>query len=219
MALSLIFGNRKYAKGEVRSEFGSVTFDTVVQEDHRYTSRVTHYPVEFGTIISDHIIKEPDVVVLSGVVSDTPLNMFASFNRSTEAFNQLVRLHARRIVLDLVTGLKVYRNMTITSLDVPRDLRTGQTLTFNIELQKIIYDDNVQAELNAGNIFQGVQDNTPRAIVKDNSTIPFLQLDPPLSLKDQAQTAVNVGVQSLANIPTAMLPQVLGVTRSIIGVA
>lgn len=216
MVLSLIYG-KKYDKGQIKSEFGSVTFDTVVQEDHRYVSRVTHYPVEFGTIISDHIIKEPDVVILSGVVSDTPLNILAPFNRSTAAFNQLVLLQARRIVLDVVTGIKVYRNMTITSLDVPRSVRTGQTLTFNIELQKIIYDDTVQVELNAGNIFEGVQDNTPRAIVKDNSNIPFLKFDPPLSLKDQAQTAVNVGVQSLATVPTAMLPQVATVTRSILG--
>lgn len=208
MVLSVLYG-KKYPKSEVQSDFGSIVFDTIVQEDHRYTSKVTSYPIETGTIISDHILKDPDVVSLSGIVSDTPLNILAPFNRSQAAFNQLVSLQARRIVVDVVTGIKVYKNMAITKLEVPRNINTGQTLTFNIEFQKIIYDDSVQLELNQGNIFEGVQDNTPRSIVANNDNIPILQNDPQYSLKDQASTQVNVGVQSLAAVPTAMLPNVL----------
>jgi hypothetical protein len=214
MVLSLLYG-KKYPKGQIQSQFGSVTFDTIVTEEHRYSSRVTHYPVEFGTVISDHIVKEPDVVVLSGVISDTPLNILAPFNRSVAAFNQLVELQARRVVVDVVTGIKVYTNMAIVLLDVPRTIKTGQTLTFNIELQKVIFDDTVQVELNAGNIFEGIQDNTPRAIVAENTNIPYVQNDPPYSLKDQASSLVNVGVQSLATVPTAMLPQVISTAQII----
>ena len=207
MVLALLYG-KKYPKGELRSNFGNVTFDTTIQENHSFTSRITSFPVEFGTIISDHIIKEPDVVSLSGLVTDTPLSILAPFNRSIAAFNQLVELHARRLPVTLVTGIKVYTNMGITRLDVPRNVKTGQSLTFNIEFQKIIYDDTVQVELNAGNIFEGVQDNTPRAIVGDNTKIPYLQNDPAFSLKDQAESAINVGVQSLATPPPSILAQV-----------
>lgn len=235
MVLSVLYG-RKYPKGQVSSNFGSVVFDTVTVEEHRYASRVTHYPVEFGTIISDHIIKEPDVVAISGVISDTPVQILAGlttniglfnqiqsngngFNRSVAAFNQLVELQSRRLPVTLVTGIKVYTNMAIILLDVPRNVKTGQTLTFNIEFQKIIYDDTVQNEINAGNIFEGVVDNTPRAIVKDNAQVPLMQTDPPFSLKDQAETAVNVGVQSLATVPAAMLPQVLATASLFRGIA
>src|SRR5271169_3229899 len=154
MALSIVFG-RKYPKSQIISNFGTVTFDTMVTEEHHYSSRVTHYPVEYGTIVSDHIIREPDRVTLSGLITDTPLSLLAPFNRSVTAFNQLVRLQALRIVFDVVTGIKVYKNMAITLLDVPRNMKTGQTLTFNIELQKIIYDDTLQVELNTLNIFEG----------------------------------------------------------------
>lgn len=218
MVLSLLYG-KKYPKSQVSSNFGSVTFDTVTVEEHRYASRATQYPVEFGTIISDHIIKEPDVVSISGIVSDTPLNIFPSFNRSVAAFNQLVELHARRLPVTLVTGIKVYTNMAIILLDVPRNVKTGQTLTFNIEFQKIIFDDTIQVELNAGNIFEGVQDQTPRAIVKDNAQVPIMQNDPPFSLKDQAESSVNVGVQSLATVPAAMLPQVIATASLFRGIA
>lgn len=208
MTLALLYGH-KYPHSEVRSEFGSIVFDTVTVEEHKYASRVTNFPVEFGPIVSDHIVKEPDRVNITGIVSDTPINIFAPFNRSVDVFNKLVDIQARRVVVELVTGIKVYSNMAITLLDVPRNIKTGQTLTFNIEFQKIVFVDTIQLELNQGNIFEGVRNNTPRAIVRDNTNIPLIQNDPPYSLKDQAESLVNVGVQSLAEVPTAMLPQVL----------
>jgi hypothetical protein len=218
MTLALLWG-RKYDKGKVSSEFGGVQFDTIVSEDHRYTATTTNYPVEFGTIISDHIIKYPDEVTIQGMVSDTPLNILPTFNRSVAAFNQLVEIQARRIPVTVVTGIKVYTNMAITVLNVPRTIKTGQTLTFNIEFKKIIFDNTVQVELSNGNIFEGVRDNTPRAIVAENTNIPILQSDPAYSLKDQAESAVSVGVQSLAPVPPAVLPGVLNIGLLLKGIA
>lgn len=213
MVLSLIFG-KKYAQSSV----GIVTFDTMVSEEHKFSSRVTYFPVENGTIVTDHIINQPDVVILSGLVTDTPLNIFATFNRSVAAFNALIQLHRNRQVVDVVTGIKIYRGMAITSLDVPRTIKTGQTLTFNIELQRIIFDDNIQVVLDQGNVFGGTQDTIPSAIVAENTNIPLLQNDPPFSLKDQASSLVNVGVQSLDNIPASILPNVLQNLPAIAGV-
>jgi len=221
MVLSLIFG-RKYAQSQInqiRTGINLISFDTMVSEEHRFTSRVTYYPVESGTIVSDHIINQPDVVVLSGLISDTPLNIFAPSNRSVAAFNTLIQLHERRAVVDIVTGIKVYKNMAITSIDVPRTMKTGQTLTFNIELQKIVFDDTIQVLRDQNNVFAGIQDVTPREIVAENTNIPLIQNDPPFSLKDQATTATNVGVQSLASIPNAVLPNVLVNLAAIAGVA
>jgi len=210
MVLSLIY-KQKYAPSSVNFADGPaiVSFDTMISEDHRYSSRVTYYPVENGTIVSDHIINQPDIVVLSGLISDTPLNLLATFNRSVAAFNSLIEIHERRQIVDIVTGIKIYKNMAITSLEVPRNIKTGQTLTFNIELQRIIFDDNVQQLSDQGNIFGGVMDNTPRRIVSENTNIPILKNDPPFSLKDQASTETNVGVQSLDSIPPAILPNVI----------
>lgn len=214
MSLSLIFGRQKYAQSQINQTellggANLITFDTMVSEEHKFSSRVTYYPVESGTIVSDHILNQPDVVILSGLVTDTPLNIFATFNRSVAVFNTLIQLHERRAVVDIVTGIKVYKNMAITSIDVPRTVKTGQTLTFNIEFQKIVFDETIQVLRDQGNVFAGIQDVTPRAIVAENTNIPLLQNDPPFSLKDQASTATNVGVQSLASIPTAILSNVL----------
>ncbi len=221
MALSLIYG-RKYAQSSVNFANDGpaiVTFDTMVSEDHKFTSRVTYYPVENGTIVSDHIINQPDVVTLSGLVTDTPLNIVAPFNRAISAFNSLLQIHQRRQIVDIVTGIKIYRNMAITSLDVPRTVKTGQTLTFNITLQRIVFDDNVTLRLVDNNDFVGVTDTIPRSIVSENTNIPIIQNDPPFSLKDQASSSVNLGVQSLSPIPPAILPNVLTNLAQIQGVA
>jgi hypothetical protein len=222
MVLSLIYGNRKYAQSSVNFANDGpaiVTFDTIIAEEHKFSSRVTYFPIESGTIVSDHIINQPDIVILSGLITDTPLNIFAPFNRSVAAFNSLIQLHERRQVVDIVTGIKIYRNMAITSLDVPRTVKTGQTLTFNIELQRIVFDDTVQVRLVEGNVFGGVQDNTPRSIVAENTNIPIIQNDPAFSLKDQASAATNVGVQSLDPVPVSVLPNVITNLKQIEGVA
>jgi RNase H-fold protein (predicted Holliday junction resolvase) len=221
MVLSLIYGKQKYAQSSVNfRDNGSaiVTFDTMVSEEHRYSARVTDYPVEFGTIISDHIFKQPDTVHLSGLITDTPLTIFAPFNRSVAAFNTLVQIFENRQVVDIVTGIKIYRNMAMTLLDVPRTVKTGQTLTFNIQFQRITFDQTLQVYFNPNNIATGVQDNTPREFVADNANIPLLMNDPPGSLKDQASSQVNVGVQSLDSIPTAVLPNILENLPKIAGV-
>ena len=95
MVLSLLFG-KKYPSPKV----GSIDLDVTIREEHRFSSRVTNYPIEDGTIISDHIINEPDVIVLVGLVTDTPLSIFAPFNRSIDAFNRLIALHQSRQVGD-----------------------------------------------------------------------------------------------------------------------
>lgn len=205
MVLSLIYGKQKYSKSSV----GIVSFDTMISEEHKFSSRITYFPVESGPIVSDHIINQPVVIILSGLVTDTPLNILAQFNRSVSAFDALVAIHENRQVVDVVTGIKIYRNMAITSLDVPRTIKTGQSLTFNIQLQRIIFDDTVSRSLVNGNVFDGKIDNTPREIVAENTQIPILQNDPPFSLKDQATSASNVGIQSLSIIPDAVLPNVL----------
>jgi len=214
MALSLLFG-KKYNKGNV----GGVELDVTLREVHSFTSRVTNYPIEEGSILSDHIINEPAVVVLEGIVTDTPLAILTFFNRSIDAFNRLVEIHQKREIITVVTGLKKYPRMAITNLDVPRDIRTGQSLTFSIELKQVILDTSVRLELNEDNIFGGVQSEIPEEIVNSGSDIPFIQQDPQNSLKDQATSGTDVGIQSLQPIPSDVLVRVNESLALIQGVA
>jgi len=222
MVLSLIYGKQKYAQSQVNfinNGPNLVTFDTMVSEEHKYSSRVTYFPIESGTIISDHILNQPDIIILSGLVTDTPLNIFATFNRSIAAFNALIDIHNRRQIVDVVTGIKVYRNMALVTLDVPCSMTTGQTLTFNLQFQKIIFDSEIQTQNQLNNIQSGVTDNTPRAAVADNNNIPEIQQDPRFSLKDQAESSSNYGIQSLYMIPMGSFSNIVTNLPTIFGLA
>lgn len=208
MVLSLLYG-KKYKKGKV----GSVELDVTLREDHTYSSRVTTYPVERGTnngfeILSDHIINDPAVVTLEGIVTDTPLSLLALSNRSVDAFNRLIEIHEKRELVTVVTGLKVYTNMAITLLNVPRDLRTGQSLKFTIEMQNVLLDTSVRIEINEENLFGGVQSKITREIVSSGEEIPFIQNDPVDSLKDQATSGTDFGIQSLQTPPANILTKI-----------
>ena len=203
MVLSILFG-KKYAQ----SNIGGVVLDATLTEDHEYNSRVTNYPVEDGRIISDHIINEPETVQITGVVTDTPLAILSSFNRSINAFNRLIQIHTNRERVTVVTGIKVYTNMVMTSLQVPRNVQTGQSLTFVIQLQKIYLDSSIRLYLDPNDPLNKIQDKIPREQVAEATKYPGYQQDPITSLKDQASSAVNVGIQDLIPVPPQILPNI-----------
>ena len=207
MVLALLFG-KKYAKTAI----SSVVLDAVISEDHHYTSRVTNFPIENGLIISDHIINDPETLQITGIVSDTPLALFTPFNTvlnalnapSVSAFNTLVEIHNRRERITVVTGIKVYDNMVITSFQVPRNMESGQSLTFVIDLQKMILDSTVKYTVNPNNPFSRVPDTIPREQVASGDRFPYIQNDPPDSLKDQASSGVDAGIQQLVPVPPSL---------------
>lgn len=203
MALSLLF-RQPYAKGQV----GSVELDVTLREQHRHTSRVTTFPVEDGSILSDHIINEPTIVVLEGIITDSPLQILPTFNRSVDSFNKLVELHNQRTIVNVITGLKQYPRMAITSLDVPRNLRTGRSLNFTIELQQIELDTTVGFEIEDQTLFGGQQSQISADNVKGGQNIPIIENDPENSLKDQAASGVNFGIQALQEVPPSVLTKI-----------
>jgi len=215
MVLSLIY-SKIFGQYE-QMTVGSITFDNTISEEYSFSSRVTSYPVERGSIISDHIFNMPDTVTLTGLVTDTPLNVLATFNRSISVFNSLIALHERREVVTVQTGLKRYENMAITSLNVPRTIKTGQTLTFTIELQRIIFSDLIDIARDPFNIQAGFQTTRSNQIIAGNDQYPLLKYDSPTGLKDQASTTSSVGVQTLQAIPLAAIANLFVNRKLILG--
>ena len=74
-------------------------------------------------------------------------------------------------------------------------------------------------QLDQGNVFGGVQNKIPRDIVASNANYPLIQNDPVNSLKDQASSGINVGVQSLIPVQPTIIPNVLASKKLILGVA
>lgn len=65
----ILFGNR--AKGQI----GELNLDVTLSEVHSAQNSITQYPVEEGFDISDHIVQQPDMLQMSGLITNFPVNL------------------------------------------------------------------------------------------------------------------------------------------------
>ena len=149
---------------------GDIELDATISENHNFTNQITQWPVEDGSIMTDHVLSQPENLTLNGFVTNSPisnlpplLSPFGSIassvsggiatvqsllgkSRTETAFNDLLELwegkknlvgEITRPLITIVTGLKVYKNMIMVSLVVPRDKDTRDALHFTATFQKI----------------------------------------------------------------------------------
>ena len=55
-----------------RPKIGPLTLDCTINEGHNLENEITDSPVELGATVTDHVRNLPRVLVLEGIVSDTP---------------------------------------------------------------------------------------------------------------------------------------------------
>lgn len=149
-------------------KIGSIDIDTVLSESHTSTAEVTRYPTELGVQITDHLQMAPYTVTINALVSDIAGNEFADFGmvgmakdaydavsglfsestdkgsaeedltRSKEAWAQLQAVQEYGVKMELVTNLRTYENMVITSLACTQDKDTMMIIDFTITLTEIV---------------------------------------------------------------------------------
>lgn len=106
---------------------GPVAIDCVVTERHTSELEITEIPVESGVRITDHALILPKRVTLD----------IANQNAAA-AYNALVAFQESRVPFTVVTGLYLYQNMLIKSLNADRDKQFANILRCSCDLQEII---------------------------------------------------------------------------------
>lgn len=123
-----------------RVSIGAITLDATIREFHKSRYTVTDHPIESGGFVTDHVYEEPFHLLIEGEISNSPVVIFSSLpgisDRRIEAFDQLNLLAKNKDVVSVVTGLKIYDNLVITTLFFPRDQKTGGRLQFSAEFQQ-----------------------------------------------------------------------------------
>lgn len=147
MALTeLIYGSPTLA------QVGLVQFDCSLEETHIDEAEITSHPVEVGSDISDHIRKLPVAIQLNGLVTETPIVLLASLfaksplvidlnptdTRTESAYGELRRIMDDGETVDVITSLREYTNMAITSMSVVRNRDNGNVLNCTLNLVEII---------------------------------------------------------------------------------
>lgn len=148
-----------------RTRVGALVFDALVSESHEFSTAVTQFPVEQGAPITDHVRQEPAKLTIEAIITNHPikaekLSQFVydvasgkesilieeSVSRVSGAFKQLLDMigemdnyeAAPKLIepVDVVTSLKLYKNMVITSVSINKD-SPEEALRFTMTLQKI----------------------------------------------------------------------------------
>lgn len=142
-----------------------ILLDAALNENHSLAAEATSHPIETGFSISDNIINQPRTYTLEGLISDDPVdvlqegildrtigwsipdelksrlncNLMKSSNSKPSAatFHQLEEIFERRLPVQIQCDLKLYKNMVMTSLNIPRSYKEARALRFNASFKQI----------------------------------------------------------------------------------
>ena len=161
-----------------------LTLDACLSQDHEYKNKVTSYPVENGLDVSDHVRQEPDELKIEGVISDTPDGVDSvDGSYSDSAYKALCAVAGRDyvstetavikneypapIIVDVIVKYRVFTDMILETLSVPRTTTTGDSINFtahfkkfrkaDVSLATINYARGGSGHLSQGNVDQGKQ--------------------------------------------------------------
>lgn len=137
-AISLFFRTKK------DFSIGVIVLDALLSETHDRSASITDNPIEDGAVVADHITNDPITVSIEGFVTNTPTSLFRNLNalinpldRVQDIFDSLELFYEFKSILQVVTNLKVYEDMAIESLSIPKDSASGDAFTFTIDFKKI----------------------------------------------------------------------------------
>lgn len=109
------------------SAVGPVPLDVILSERHGSSIEITGNPIETGAEVNDHAYVKPKELTLE--VAD----------RSAAASHAaLVSLQEAREPFTIVSGLRVYTNMLIQSIDADRDKDTSRILRARVSCREVI---------------------------------------------------------------------------------
>ena len=145
MLLSLLFRNVTGGMG-LPTQLGALTIDVTVNEQHSFISEPTEFPIEGGSTISDNVKLLPRMLRIEGFVTDTPLvarGVSLGRSRSASAFMMLETMFTLRIPFIVVSQLRIYRNMVIKDLTVPKTAESALRFTCNMQELTFVTGQNV----------------------------------------------------------------------------
>lgn len=119
------------------------TLDVVESFTPEYNSDVTINDVESGAGITDHIIRQPLKLSISGLVTDVPLSATGPYRldstgKHTEFRDRLYQAHQKSELVTIDAESRgFYQNMAITSIGISWGYETGVALRVSLQLQEI----------------------------------------------------------------------------------
>jgi len=134
----------------VPKTIGPVKIGCTFEEAHQDELQITEHPVEKGAQINDHAFKlQPEVTIQCGwsnadfaALIGTLESIFTggglpSADYISTVYSQLLALQETRQPFDVVTSMRMYRDMLFKSLRMVKDQKTGAALSVTATLKQI----------------------------------------------------------------------------------
>lgn len=132
----------------IQSALISVDLDVTLDESHEWLNDVVTSPVEVGSPISDHIQPQPDKLTITGMISDSPISDSvitqlstigeSSFGTRTQTtFDLLRELMAARKLVTVYTRYRIYTDMALASINIPRSAGIGEAIQFTAQFTHV----------------------------------------------------------------------------------
>ncbi len=118
----------------IRPDGQTLTFDATPVIGFQKSNTITDHPIEDGSVVSDHVQRQPDQVSLTGVVSETPLGA-ASPDRVQEALRFLNEAGELGELLEMESRFGLTGNWILESW--PYDITQLRALAFEISLRQV----------------------------------------------------------------------------------
>jgi len=127
--------------------YGNIELDAVLDEAHEWSAEATSNPVETGAPVTDHVIDQADKLKIKGFVTDTPLTISQSLqaivnsgqvgNRTQAGFDLLHQLIKIKEPMTVYTKHRIYDDMVLTNVTIPRGAGVGEAIEFSAEFINI----------------------------------------------------------------------------------
>ena len=144
--IGLYFGGQWF-KTHFGNQYGNIELDAVLDENHEWSADATSNPVEEGAPVTDHVIEQADKLRMRCFVTDAPINASQSLSgiftpgvnevKTQPVFDLLRQIIKLREPVTVYTKHRIYDEMIITNVTIPRAAGVGEALEFNVDFINI----------------------------------------------------------------------------------
>lgn len=117
----------------------TLVFDAVTDIQENYPTKVTSFPVEDKSTISDHVINQNPTYSITGVFSDYSADMNTEKgSMSQQEFRQeLMKIRDARKAISLTSPTDTFTDLIVTNIGLPRKAGDGVSLFVDLTFEKI----------------------------------------------------------------------------------
>ena len=142
-----------------------VPLDVVSARTYRFAAKVTENPIEDGSVINDHVVEQPDVVTVEGIVSDTPVTRASGVTspaevktkgnvepglgerRSQGAYDLMEDIYRGRLLCTLICEFTMFDDMILEQWEVQKSKDRTGGLFFSATFKKLVTVETLTGQL------------------------------------------------------------------------